>query len=90
MVRLLLGLRDYVVHVNLEHVSDLSSDDLVHHSLVGSVDTLQAERYYVIVIVSQLGHEGRILLVALGRGDLVVPKICIHKRQQFKSIRIIN
>ena len=81
MVGFLVGFYDHVVHVNLEHVSNFSLEDLVHHLLVCSICALPTKGNYVVLIVARLGHDGRVLLVRLCHEDLVVSRISNHERR---------
>ena len=80
MVSLLLGLEDHVVHVDFEHVSNFSLEDLVHHALIGSARVLQTEGNYAVVIDTRFHHEGRVFFVCFFHGGLVISRVRIHER----------
>ena len=72
VVDLFFGLHNHVVHVDLKHIFDLSWKDFVHHSLIGSINVLQTEGHYVVVIVARLGYKSGALFVAPLHGDMIV------------------
>lgn len=69
---ILLGFYDNVVRVDFEHVSNFTSEDLVHHSLVRSAKIFNAEGHHVIVVIVWFGHEGPFFLSPFSTG------ICLY------------
>ena len=80
MVGVYSGFDDQVVHVYLEHISDLVAEDIVHHSLVCCSCVFQTEGHYVVVIVSWAGPESSAVFVAHCHWDFVIARIGIHER----------
>jgi len=54
---------DYVVHIYLNVLSNLLSQDLVHKSLVRCPDIFEAERHDIITIVHCISDEGSLSVV---------------------------
>ena len=78
-----------VVHVHLHTSADKTLEDLIHEPLVGRFSVLQTEQHHLIVVVSAVRHEGRLLLVPWVHTYLVVARVSVQETKDLVVGRAI-
>ena len=80
----------HVINVGLHVSSDLMSEDLIDHPLVGGSGILQPEGHYLVMVSPPISDEGCLFFIFGCHVNLVVAAKSVHEGKHLASDYIIE